>query len=90
MQNYRALTRREKQIFELAINGLQNKQIASELGITEITVKVHRRRVMDKMQVRTLADLVHAAARCKSVNPDVHPAGFIDNAAIVTGQFISP
>lgn len=60
-KNYQALTRREKQIFELAINGLQNKQIASELGITEITVKVHRRRVMDKMQVRTLADLVHAA-----------------------------
>ena len=60
-KNYQALARREKQIFELAINGLQNKQIASELGITEITVKVHRRRVMDKMQVRTLADLVHAA-----------------------------
>ncbi|MBF2789125.1 MULTISPECIES: response regulator transcription factor [Enterobacter] len=60
-KSYHALTRREKQIFELAINGLQNKQIASELGISEITVKVHRRRVMDKMQVRTLADLVHAA-----------------------------
>lgn len=60
-KNYQALTRREKQIFEMAINGLQNKQIASALGITEITVKVHRRRVMDKMQVRTLADLVHAA-----------------------------
>ena len=60
-KNYQALTRREKQTFELAINGLQNKQIASELGISEITVKVHRRRVMDKMQVRTLADLVHAA-----------------------------
>uniref|UniRef100_UPI001F1526C5 response regulator transcription factor n=3 Tax=Enterobacter asburiae TaxID=61645 RepID=UPI001F1526C5 len=60
-KSYHALTRREKQIFKLAINGLQNKQIASELGISEITVKVHRRRVMDKMQVRTLADLVHAA-----------------------------
>ncbi|MEG5544366.1 LuxR C-terminal-related transcriptional regulator [Enterobacter asburiae] len=60
-KSYHAMTRREKQIFELAINGLQNKQIASELGISEITVKVHRRRVMDKMQVRTLADLVHAA-----------------------------
>ncbi|MEH0885661.1 LuxR C-terminal-related transcriptional regulator [Enterobacter sp. UNJFSC 003] len=60
-QNYQALTRREKEIFELTINGLQNKQIASELGISEITVKVHRRRVMDKMKVRTLADLVHAA-----------------------------
>jgi FixJ family two-component response regulator len=47
-KNYQALTRREKQTFELAINGLQNKQIASELGISEITVKVHRRRLWIK------------------------------------------
>lgn len=71
-KNYQTLTRREIQIFEFIINGLQNKQIASELGISEITVKVHRRSVMNKMKVRTLADLVHAAgslqigkSRCK-------------------------
>ncbi|MDU1084907.1 MAG: LuxR C-terminal-related transcriptional regulator, partial [Leclercia adecarboxylata] len=40
-----------------------NKQIAAELGVSEITVKVHRRRVMDKMQARSLADLVRAAGR---------------------------
>lgn len=62
-EKYKALTFREKEIFEMVINGLQNKQIAFALGISEITVKVHRRRVMDKMKVSTLADLVHCAGR---------------------------
>lgn len=57
------LTPREREVLELAIGGLLNKQIATELGISEITVKVHKRRVMDKMQTRTLADLVRAAER---------------------------
>ncbi|WP_312686813.1 response regulator [Kosakonia sp.] len=60
-QRHQSLTPREQEVFELAINGLLNKQIAAELGVSEITVKVHRRRVMDKMQARSLADLVHAA-----------------------------
>ena len=45
------------------IGGLLNKQIAYELGITERTVKVHRGRVMEKMQVGSLAELVHLAER---------------------------
>lgn len=57
------LTRREREVLELAIGGLLNKQIATELGISEITVKVHKRRVMDKMQTKTLADLVRTAER---------------------------
>ncbi|MFL9923055.1 response regulator [Herbaspirillum lusitanum] len=57
------LTPREREVLELAIGGLLNKQIATELGISEITVKVHKRRVMDKMQTRSLADLVRAAER---------------------------
>ncbi|MFX6023364.1 LuxR C-terminal-related transcriptional regulator, partial [Acinetobacter baumannii] len=57
------LTPRERDVLELAIGGLLNKQIATELGISEITVKVHTRRVMDKMQTKTLADLVRAAER---------------------------
>ena len=57
------LTPREREVLELAIGGLLNKQIATELGISEITVKVHKRRVMDKMQTRTLADLVRTAER---------------------------
>lgn len=60
-QRHLSLTPREQEVFELAISGLLNKQIAAELGVSEITVKVHRRRVMEKMQARSLADLVHAA-----------------------------
>ncbi len=60
-QRHLSLTPREQEVFELAISGLLNKQIAAELGVSEITVKVHRRRVMDKMQACSLADLVHAA-----------------------------
>ena len=61
-QRHLSLTPREQEVFELAISGLLNKQIAAELGVSEITVKVHRRRVMDKMPARSLADLVHAAS----------------------------
>ncbi|EJM95623.1 response regulator transcription factor [Herbaspirillum sp. YR522] len=57
------LTPREREVLELAISGLLNKQIATQMGISEITVKVHKRRVMDKMQTRTLADLVRTAER---------------------------
>ncbi|TXN44837.1 response regulator [Methylobacterium sp. WL7] len=53
-----ALTAREGDVLRCAIGGLMNKQIAAELGITEITAKVHKRRMMEKMQARSLADLV--------------------------------
>lgn len=52
------LTEREKQVMAMVTAGLLNKQIAGELGISEIMVKVHRRRVMDGMQAGSLADLV--------------------------------
>ncbi|MEP7239483.1 MAG: response regulator [Devosia sp.] len=55
------LTEREREVMALAIGGLMNKQIAGELGITEITAKVHKRRVMDKMGARSLPDLVRMA-----------------------------
>jgi RNA polymerase sigma factor (sigma-70 family) len=57
------LTPRERQVFELIIRGNKNKQIARALGCTERTVKAHRLRVMEKMQVRTLAELVSLAER---------------------------
>ncbi len=57
------LTPRERQVFLLVVAGRLNKQIAFELGITEKTVKVHRACVMEKMRVRSLADLVRAAGR---------------------------
>jgi FixJ family two-component response regulator len=63
LSRYRSLTAREGEVFLLAIGGLMNKQIAAELGTTEITAKVHKRRVMEKMDARSLADLVGMAAR---------------------------
>ena len=57
------LTPRERQVFELVILGKQNKQIAFALGCTERTIKAHRHRVMEKMQVRTLPELVTLAER---------------------------
>ena len=58
-----ALTRRERRVMELVIRGRPNKQIGGELGIHEKTVKVHRMRVMRKMGVRSVANLVQLVAR---------------------------
>jgi FixJ family two-component response regulator len=58
-----ALTPRERQVFGRVIRGDTNKQVARALGCTERTIKVHRHRVMEKMQVRSLAELVSLAER---------------------------
>ena len=58
-----ALTPRERQVFELVIRGDTNKQVAGALGCTERTIKAHRHRVMEKMHVRSLAELVSLAER---------------------------
>ena len=55
------LTARESQVMKLVVSGLLNKQIAGELGLSEVTVKLHRSAVMRKMDARTLADLVRMA-----------------------------
>jgi FixJ family two-component response regulator len=60
---YHTLTPRERAVMELVVMGLLNKQAAAQLGISEKTVKVHRSRVMDKMQVESLAALVRTAER---------------------------
>jgi len=57
------LTPRERQVFEHVIRGETNKQVANALGTTERTIKTHRHRVMEKMQVRTLAELVSLGER---------------------------
>jgi FixJ family two-component response regulator len=57
------LTPREREVFELVIRGQTNKQVANVLGATERTIKAHRQRVMEKMQVRSLAELVSVAER---------------------------
>ena len=58
---FEALTDREQQVFGLVTTGLMNKQVAGELGVSEITAKVHRGNVMRKMGARSLADLVRMA-----------------------------
>ena len=57
------LTPREREVFELVIRGKTNKQVANVLGTTERTIKAHRQRVMEKMQVLSLAELVSLAER---------------------------
>jgi FixJ family two-component response regulator len=58
MERYDTLTHREKEVMDLVVSGMLNKQIAAELGISEITTKVHRARGMRKMQADSLAELV--------------------------------
>lgn len=62
---YALLTCRERQVMSLVVSGLLNKQVGAELGISEITVKAHRGRVMQKMKANSLADLVRIAARLR-------------------------
>lgn len=61
-ERYASLTPREREVMTLVVGGLLNKQIAGRLGTSEITVKVHRRQVMQKMAATSLADLVRSAA----------------------------
>jgi len=60
---YASLSPRERQVMELVVSGLLNKQVGGELGISEITVKAHRGQVMRKMKADSLPDLVTKAAR---------------------------
>ncbi|QEX15747.1 DNA-binding response regulator [Hypericibacter terrae] len=62
-QRYLDLTPRERDVLPLVVSGLLNKQAAAELGISEVTLQIHRRNVMQKMAAASLADLVRIAER---------------------------
>ena len=62
---YASLTHRERQVMALVASGKPNKQVGSELGISEITVKAHRGRVMEKMKADSIADLVKMAGKLR-------------------------
>jgi len=70
---YASLTRREREVMALVCQGLLNKQVAGELGISEITVKAHRGQLMRKMQADSLAALVTMAARLGLPVPAASP-----------------
>src|SRR3954467_10478738 len=62
-RRFTALTPREREVLPLVVSGLLNKQAAAELGISEITLQIHRSKVMQKMQATSLADLVRIAEK---------------------------
>ena len=70
-QQYHLLTPREREVFTLVVAGSLNKQIAGALGISERTVKAHRKQVVKKMAVRSVAELVRIAERLGVTPPDV-------------------
>jgi RNA polymerase sigma factor (sigma-70 family) len=62
-ERFESLSAREREVVAMVVSGMLNKQIAAKIGITENTVKVHRSRAMEKMQARSLADLVKMVER---------------------------
>jgi FixJ family two-component response regulator len=66
---YDTLTSREREVIVLIVRGMLNKQVAAELGITEITIKVHRRHILQKMKARSLPALVRMVEKLRLLDP---------------------
>jgi FixJ family two-component response regulator len=81
MRRYSRLTPREREVLPLVVSGLLNKQAAAELGISEVTLEIHRRRVMQKMEARSLADLVRMAEHLRPTSrTEAHADADVDRA----------
>lgn len=74
LDRFQVLSTRERQILELVAAGMLNKQIAAELNLSLITVKIYRGRVMEKMQAESLAELVRMWDKVKSLHPSIFSA----------------
>jgi len=72
---YQSLTPREREVMERVVTGLLNNQIAGELGTSEITVKVHRSQVMQKMKAQSLAELVKMSEKLRKNSRNPHQTG---------------
>ena len=66
-RRYESLTPREREVMQLVVRGLLNKQIASELGASEVTIKMHRGQVMHKMRAESVVQLLHMAEMISSI-----------------------
>jgi FixJ family two-component response regulator len=71
-ERYASLTPREREVLPLVVSGLMNKQAAAELGISEVTLQIHRSKVVQKMKARSIADLVRMAERLNIPASDPH------------------
>jgi FixJ family two-component response regulator len=80
---YSSLTARERQVMDLVVAGLLNKQVSAQLGINIMTVKVHRHHAMRKMQANSFADLVRMAAMLQT---SLHPNHAVHQSAIHSPQ----
>jgi FixJ family two-component response regulator len=81
-RRYQTLTTREREVMALVVSGMVNKQIASEIGASEATVKIHRGNVMQKMQAGSLIELVRIADKLKPIP--------VDSSVLSGGVLINP
>jgi len=74
-RRYESLTKREREVMRLVVSGLLNKQIAGELGSSEVTVKMHRGQVMRKMKAQSLVELIRMAEKIGITSEAAPPTG---------------